>query len=201
MSKFVLVSVSDKTNIIPLVGFLYQKGYTILSTGGTFKVIYNHLEEVRDRLVQVSDFTGFEEILGGRVKTLHPKIYGGLLWDEKFDCEGITKIDMVVVNLYPFKEVIGKDDTTEEMAIENIDIGGVSLIRAAAKNFKNVRLIVDPNDYQNIMENWEETNSYLDRKELAIKGFNMVTEYDACITNYFDSNITFRRYQQEKSLK
>jgi phosphoribosylaminoimidazolecarboxamide formyltransferase / IMP cyclohydrolase len=201
MKNYVLVSVSDKTNIIPLVDFLYQKGYTILSTGGTFKAIYNNLEGVRDRLIQVSDFTGFEEILGGRVKTLHPKIYGGLLWDEKFDCEGITKIDMVVVNLYPFKEVIGKDDTTEEMAIENIDIGGVSLIRAAAKNFKNVILIVDPNDYQNIMENWEETNSYLDRKELAIKGFNMVTEYDACITNYFDSNITFRRYQKQKSLK
>ena len=201
MRNYVLVSVSDKSNILPFVCFLYQKGYTIISTGGTYKHIYENLINVRDRLVQVSDFTGFEEILGGRVKTLHPKIYGGLLWDDKFDCEGITKIDTVIVNLYPFEDVIVKEDTKEELSIENIDIGGVSLIRAAAKNFKNVRLIVDPNDYQNIMEQWEETNSYLYRKELAIKGFDLVTRYDASITNYFNKDIVFRRYEKQKSLK
>lgn len=201
MRNYVLVSVSDKSNILPFVCFLYEKDYTILSTGGTYQHIYDNLINVRDRLVQVSDFTGFEEILGGRVKTLHPKIYGGLLWDDKFDCAEITKIDTLIVNLYPFEDVIAKEDTTEELAIENIDIGGVSLIRAAAKNFKNVRLVVDPMDYQNIMENWDDSESYTVRRQFAVKGFDLVTRYDASITNYFNKDIVFRRYEKQKSLK
>lgn len=197
MVNYVLVSVSDKSNLLPLISFLHAKEYKILSTGGTFKHIYDNLEDVRDSLIQVSDFTGFPEILNGRVKTLHPKIYGGLLWDEKFNCEGITKIDMVVVNLYPFESVIKKENTEMDEAIENIDIGGVSLIRAAAKNFKNVKLVVDPSDYSDLMNNWGQ----LDTKRLAIKGFDMVTKYDAAITNYFNSNISYRRYEKLFDLK
>ena len=108
MDKYVLVSVYNKSNLLLVIVFLYTKGYTILSTGGTFRHLYDNLTQIRDRLVQVSDFTGFPEILGGRVKTLHPKIYGGLLWDDKFDCQGIKKIDIVLVNLYPFEEVMAK---------------------------------------------------------------------------------------------
>ena len=129
MSKYALISVSNKSNLNLIVDFLHEKGYTILSTGGTFKHIYDYNENVRESLIQVSDYTGFPEILNGRVKTLHPKIYGGLLWDERFDTTGIQKIDMVVVNLYPFIETISKPDTTLDNAIENIDIGGVSLIK------------------------------------------------------------------------
>ena len=201
MDKYVLVSVYNKSNLLPVIVFLYTKGYTILSTGGTFRYLYDNLTQIRDRLVQVSDFTGFPEILGGRVKTLHPKIYGGLLWDDKFDCEGIKKIDIVLVNLYPFEEVIQNDNSTEENAIENIDIGGVSLIRAAAKNFKNVKLAVDPEDYQVIIDSWHLGNKDEINRYLAVKGFDMVTKYDACITNYFNNDIIYRRYEKQRSLK
>ena len=200
MKNYVLVSVSDKTNILEFVNFLIKKDYHILSTGGTYRHIYDNLPESRPRLEQVSDFTGFPEILGGRVKTLHPKIYGGLLWDNMFNLDGITKIDMVVVNLYPFEEVISNENVEMDQAIENIDIGGVSLIRAAGKNFKNVSLVVDSNDYIEIMDNWDSLN--LDyRKKLAIKGFDMVTRYDAAITNYFQKDIVFRRYEKDSALK
>ena len=201
MEKYVLVSVWDKSDLLPVIVFLYTKGYTFLSTGGTYKYLYDNLTQIRDRLVQVSDFTGFPEILGGRVKTLHPKIYGGLLWDDKFDCEGIKKIDIVLVNLYPFSKVIQNPDSTEEDAIENIDIGGVSLIRAAAKNFKNVKLAVDPEDYQVIIDSWHLGNKDEINRYLAVKGFDMVTKYDACITNYFNNDIIYRRYEKQRSLK
>jgi len=211
MDNYVLVSVSDKSNILPFILFLFNKGYSILSTGGTYRHIFNNLKEVRAKLVQVADFTGFPEMLGGRVKTLHPKIYGGLLWDEKFDCTGITKIDMIIVNLYPFQKVINDTNAMDANAmdanamdanaIENIDIGGVSLIRAAAKNFKNVKLVVDPIDYDYMIQNWEECGSQLSRRRFAIKGFDMVTKYDACITNYFNKDIIYRRYEKEQDLK
>ena len=201
MKNYVLVSVSDKTNILEFVNFLAEKDYYILSTGGTFRHIYDNLPNLRGRLEQVSDFTGFPEILGGRVKTLHPKIYGGLLWDNMFELKDITKIDMVVVNLYPFEQVISKDGFSQEEAIENIDIGGVSLIRAAAKNFKNISIVVDSGDYSGIMESWQDVDSFDFRKKLAIKGFDMVTRYDAAITNYFEKDIIFRRYEKHSDLK
>lgn len=201
MKNYVLVSVSDKTDILEFVRFLVSKDFWILSTGGTFRHIYDNLPDVRHRLEQVSDFTGFPEILGGRVKTLHPKIYGGLLWDNKFDMTDITKISMVIVNLYPFEQVITKENVEMEVAIENIDIGGVSLIRAGAKNFKNVSLVVDSNDYKDIMLNWNVSNTDEYRKKMAIKGFDMVTRYDAAITNYFEKDIIFRRYEKQSDLK
>ncbi len=203
MTKYALISVSDKTGIIPMSHFLFSQGYTILSTGGTYRHIYDNLPEGQspDSLIQVSDFTGFPEILGGRVKTLHPKIYGGLLWDGRFNCNGIDKIDIVVVNLYPFEEKIKDENITEDIAIENIDIGGVSLIRAASKNFKNVRLLVDPADYEYVCNNWDSTNMYFYRKNQAIKGFDMVTRYDAAITNYFSGDIIYRKYTTTSGLK
>lgn len=199
MTKYALISVSDKSNLDTIVEFLHVKGYTILSTGGTYKNIYENFPEVREYLFQVSDFTGFPEILGGRVKTLHPKIYGGLLWDDKFDTTGIDKIDIVVVNLYPFKKTIENPDATLDDAIENIDIGGVSLIRAAAKNFKNVKLLVNPSDYFIATCYFEEQDFW---RKMAVKGFNHVTEYDADITKYLsEDTITYRQYSRMTQLK
>ena len=110
-NKYALVSVSDKANLNVIVNFLHSQGYTILSTGGTYRYIYDYHENMRESLVQVSDYTGFPEILNGRVKTLHPKIYGGLLWDDRFDTTGIQKIDLVVVNSILSKDSANPDAT------------------------------------------------------------------------------------------
>lgn len=198
-NKYALVSVSDKSNLNVIVNFLHSQGYTILSTGGTYKYIYDYHENMRESLVQVSDYTGFPEILNGRVKTLHPKIYGGLLWDERFDTTGIQKIDLVVVNLYPFQKTVANPDATLDEAIENIDIGGVSLIRAAAKNFKNTKLLTNPSDYYHATMMFDSDEFWLD---MAIKGFDHVTEYDAAITQYLSNdNLVYRRYSSIKKLK
>ena len=199
MTKYALISVSDKVNLNIIIEFLHIKGYTILSTGGTYKNIYENHPEVREFLIQVSDFTQFPEILGGRVKTLHPKIYGGLLWDDKFDTTGIEKIDLVIVNLYPFEKTIENPNVTLDDAIENIDIGGVSLIRAAAKNFKNVKLLVSPHDYYHATLNFTD-NSYW--RKMAVKGFDHVTQYDAAITKYLsEDTIHYRKYTSHLKLK
>jgi phosphoribosylaminoimidazolecarboxamide formyltransferase/IMP cyclohydrolase len=199
MTKYALVSVSDKSNLNIIVEFLYAKGYTILSTGGTYKYIYDYNENIRESLVQVSDYTGFPEILNGRVKTLHPKIYGGLLWDDRFDTTGIEKIDLVVVNLYPFQETVSNPDATLDDAIENIDIGGVSLIRAAAKNFKNTRLLTSPHDYYHATMMFDDPQFW---RDMAIKGFDHVTEYDSAITQYLSNDtLIYRRYSSMKQLK
>ena len=199
MTKYALISVSNKINLDIIVDFLYENKYTILSTGGTFKHIYDYHENVRESLIQVSDYTGFPEILNGRVKTLHPKIYGGILWDERFNTTGIQKIDLVVVNLYPFIETISKPDTTLDDAIENIDIGGVSLIRAAAKNFKNTRLLTSPDDYAEAVKEYDNRDFW---REMAVKGFDHVTEYDAAITQYLSNDkLVYRRYNSQNSLK
>ncbi len=198
MTKYALVSVSDKSNLDILLDYLYIKGYTILSTGGTYKYIYDNHEKTRDSLIQISDWTGSPEILNGRVKTLHPKIYGGILYDSRFDTSGIEKIDLVVANLYPFEKCIQKEEVTEEEAIENIDIGGVSLIRAAAKNYKNVKLLVSPFDYYDATEKFNDNKFW---KSMAIKGFDHATWYDSIITNYYSNDICYRRYSKEHTLK
>jgi phosphoribosylaminoimidazolecarboxamide formyltransferase/IMP cyclohydrolase len=199
--KYALISVSNKEGLVPLVSCLLEKNYRILSTGGTYNMIKANFADIDDSLIKVSDFTGYPEILGGRVKTLHPKIYGGLLWDDKFDVSNIQKIDLVVVNLYPFEKVTSNNECNLETAIENIDIGGVSLIRAAAKNFKNVRLLVDPNDYEEFIGNWDSTNSPEHRRQLAVKGFDHVTKYDANITHYLNRDICYRRFETTRTLK
>ena len=149
--KTALISLSDKTNLDELVKFLLEQNVKMISTGGTFQAIRN----ITDKVIEVSDFTGFEEMMDGRVKTLHPKIHAGILARRDKDLEvladrGYEVIDLVVVNLYPFKETIASDCTFEE-AIEKIDIGGPTMIRSAAKNFQDVAVITNPEDYSVLM--------------------------------------------------
>jgi phosphoribosylaminoimidazolecarboxamide formyltransferase/IMP cyclohydrolase len=151
-NKYALISVSDKSNIENIARSLVDLGYTILSTGGTAK----YLTSMSIPNVSVSDFTEFEEILGGRVKTLHPKIHAGILAKSLRDLEDCSDvydlIDIVIVNLYPFEKTISKSSCTYEDAIENIDIGGPAMLRAAAKNHNRVTVITDPNDYTKVIE-------------------------------------------------
>lgn len=188
--KRALISVSDKQGIVEFVKGLSELGVEILSTGGTAKV----LKEAGVVTVEVSDFTGFPEMMGGRVKTLHPKVHGGILAlreDKKHlsdaENQGIEFIDMVVVNLYPFEATIAKEGVTEEEAIENIDIGGPAMIRSAAKNFKYVTVVVDSGDYERVLMQIKEqgrTSPDL-RKELAGKAFSLTSRYDEAIDQYF----------------
>ncbi|MGH8490482.1 MAG: bifunctional phosphoribosylaminoimidazolecarboxamide formyltransferase/IMP cyclohydrolase, partial [Gammaproteobacteria bacterium] len=143
-----LLSVSDKTGLVDLARFLTAQGVELVSTGGTARLLAEHALQA----IEVSDYTGFPEIMGGRVKTLHPKVYGGILGRRGIDeplmqAHGIGPIDLVVVNLYPFESTVARADCTLAEAIENIDIGGPSLVRAAAKNHAAVTVMVDPGDY------------------------------------------------------
>lgn len=184
-----VVSVSDKTGLSEIVSFLKNFDIEILSTGGTKK----YLDEFDLNPLEISSYTGFPEIMDGRVKTLHPKIHGGILNirdDNKHQMSmeslGIKHIDMVIVNLYPFKEVISKGCTFEE-AIENIDIGGPSMIRAAAKNYKYVTVVVDPEDYLKVIENMKQNNGETTeelRFYLAKKVYSLTSDYDSAIHSY-----------------
>jgi len=188
MSPLALVSVSDKKNIIPFCQELVEQfNYKILSSGGTAE----HLIEAKIPVIKVADFTNSPEILGGRVKTLHPKIHGGILakrTDEghKKDIEAnnLELIDLVVVNLYPFKKTVDQGAKWED-AIENIDIGGPSMIRSAAKNHKDVSVLVDPSQYQNFLEEskkGELKDSY--KAKLALEAFQHTADYDTAISNW-----------------
>ncbi len=188
MSPLALVSVSDKKNIIPFCTELVEKfNYKILSSGGTAK----HLEEAYIPVIKVADFTDSPEILGGRVKTLHPKIHGGILAkrtdeEHKKDIEAndLELIDLVVVNLYPFKKTIEEGCKWEE-AIENIDIGGPSMIRSAAKNHKDVSVLVDPSQYTEFLEERNKgvlNESY--KAKLAFEAFQHTADYDSAISNW-----------------
>ena len=201
--KTALISLSDKTNIDTIVKFLSEKNIKILSTGGTYKAI----KEITNNVIEVSEFTGFEEIMGGRVKTLHPKIHAGILARRDSDMgilkdKGYEPIDLVIVNLYPFQETIGSNCTFEE-AIEQIDIGGPTMIRAAAKNFKDVVVVTDHNDYQTIINEWNEKGgiSYESRMSLSKKVFSMMAEYNKSISLYLgeDSDGSAINYEFKKS--
>ena len=183
--KTALISVWDKGDIVSLAQTLIENGYRILSTGGTAK----HLSEHNIPVIKISDYTGFSEIMGGRVKTLHPKIFGGILArrENKEDMNDLERIDvytidMVVVNLYPFAKMSEKNLPLSKL-LEYIDIGGISLIRAAAKNYKDVIVVVDPADYETVSkcvrENIKVPISF--RKELAIKAFYTTYQYDKVI--------------------
>ncbi|PWA10325.1 bifunctional phosphoribosylaminoimidazolecarboxamide formyltransferase/inosine monophosphate cyclohydrolase [Pueribacillus theae] len=187
--KRALISVSDKTGIIPFVKQLTDAGIEIVSTGGTKKQI----EDAGLPVTGISEVTQFPEILGGRVKTLHPNVHGGLLavrGNEEHDKElaehNITPIDLVVVNLYPFQATIAKKDTTYADAIENIDIGGPTMLRAAAKNHADVTVVVDPADYEAVIEEIKETGETTEqlRRKLAAKVFRHTAAYDAVIADY-----------------
>ncbi len=186
--KRALVSVSDKSGIVEFCKEINKLGIEILSTGGTAKL----LAENNINVIEVSDYTGFPEIMDGRVKTLHPKIHGGLLGRRGIDNEvmqqqGIDEIDLVVVNLYPFEQTVSKLDCTFEEAIENIDIGGPAMIRSAAKNHASVAVVVDTVDYDTILKELKENNKSVSdatRFRLAQKVFSHTANYDANVSNY-----------------
>ena len=191
-----LISVSDKTGIASFARALERQGVDIISTGGTADLLRKEKIPVRE----ISKFTAFPEVLDGRVKTLHPRVHGGLLFkrgNRKHEAEarecGFEPIDMVVVNLYPFEATIAKPDVTLAEAIENIDIGGPSMIRSAAKNYESVTVVVDSADYdavlENIRDNDGETTLKL-RERLAIKAFSRTAEYDRAISSFLNKEQT-----------
>ena len=187
--KTALVSLSDKTGLNEIVKYLTSKNVKILSTGGTYKAI----REICSDVIEVSEFTGFEEMMDGRVKTLHPKIHAGILARRDKDLEvlserGFEPIDLVIVNLYPFKETIASDCSFEE-AIEKIDIGGPTMIRSAAKNFKDVAVLTDPGDYAEFINQWENDGgvSIEFREKQAKKVFALMADYNASIANYLSN--------------
>ena len=186
-----LLSVSDKRNLIPFAERLAALGVEILSTGGTCR----ELQQAGIAAIEVSTKTGFPEIMGGRVKTLHPTIHGGLLGRRGTDDDvmlehGIEPIDLLAVNLYPFEETISREDATIDDAIENIDIGGPAMIRAASKNHKDVTVVVDPDDYEKVAEAIE--SDALDvtyRRRLAAKAYAHTANYDTAITRYLSASL------------
>ncbi|MGJ8694235.1 MAG: bifunctional phosphoribosylaminoimidazolecarboxamide formyltransferase/IMP cyclohydrolase [Thalassotalea sp.] len=187
--KRALLSVSDKTGIVEFAQSLAQKGVDILSTGGTAKL----LAENGIKVTEASEYTGHPEIMDGRVKTLHPKIHGGILArrgvDEAVMAENnISAIDMVVVNLYPFANTVASDDCTLEDAVENIDIGGPTMVRAAAKNHKDVTIVVNAADYGRVIAEMNANDgslTYKTRFDLAIAAYEHTASYDGMIANYF----------------
>ena len=193
MSKIqrALVSVSDKTGLVDFIRELTNQGVEILSTGGTAKLLRDNGITVRE----VSDYTGFPEMMDGRIKTLHPKIHGGLLArrgvdDAVMSQHGISAIDLVVVNLYPFAETVARPDCDLATAIENIDIGGPTMVRAAAKNHANVTVIVDSGDYTAVLDELRANHGVVGhgtRFRLAVKAFEHTANYDGAIANYLGS--------------
>jgi len=184
-----LISVSDKTGVVDFAQQLRSLGWEIIATGGTMKLLRDSGVEV----INISDVTGFPEICDGRVKTLHPKVHGGLLArrDDESHLQalkdnGIEFIDMVCVNLYPFRQTIAKPDVTMEDAIENIDIGGPSMLRSAAKNYKDVTVVCDPADYATIIEEIKEGGNTTvgTRLQLSAKAYTHTAEYDSMIATY-----------------
>ena len=189
MAKRALVSVSDKSGLVDFVSGLQAAGWEIIATGGTQKL----LENSGIKTIGISDVTGFPEICDGRVKTLHPKVHGGLLArrDEPSHLQaleenGISFIDLVCVNLYPFRETIAKEGVSMADAIENIDIGGPSMLRSAAKNYNDVTVVCDPADYNTILAEINATgNTTLEtRLQLSAKAYTHTAQYDACIATY-----------------
>lgn len=210
--KTALISVFDKSNLSDLVSHLLNNNYQILSSGGTYKQLITEFNS--QNIIDISSYINHPEILNGRVKTLHPKIHGGILAKrnnknhiqelQKFN---INTIDIVIVNLYPFKEASNNPAYTPDDIYENIDIGGHTLIRASAKNFKDVLVVVDPNDYDKIINN--ENNIQL-RRTFANKAFQYITIYDAYISTYFNrtndkdslcDDTIVRVYEKERKLK
>ena len=184
-----LVSVSDKTGLVPFVKGLVDLGWEIIATGGTQKL----LESEGVKTIGISEVTGFPEICDGRVKTLHPKVHGGILARrdvpehmETLKENGIQTIELVCVNLYPFRQTIAKEGVTLEDAIENIDIGGPSMVRSAAKNWKDVTIVCDPADYDSVLAEIRANGSTSPqtRLKLSAKAYTHTAEYDMCIATY-----------------
>ena len=193
--SYALLSVSNKDGIVDFAKGLVSAGYKIISSGGTHAALYAEGISV----MRVSDYTGSPEILDGRVKTLHPKIHGGILsqrgntsheLDRKVN--RIELIDIVAVNLYPFKETVAKPDVTFEEAIENIDIGGPSMVRSAAKNYKDVAVMTNPNQYGIYLDSIKGNISIKPetlRKQFMLEAFKHTAEYDAAISAWMSENV------------
>jgi phosphoribosylaminoimidazolecarboxamide formyltransferase/IMP cyclohydrolase len=191
--ELALISVTDKNGIVSLAKAIHGFGVKILSTGGTAKAIRDGSVPV----TEISDYTGFPEMMDGRVKTLHPKVHGGLLGlrdnpahREMMEEYGIKPIDLVVVNLYEFEKTVAQEGVTLEEAIENIDIGGPAMLRSSAKNYRDVTVIVDPTDYGVVLEEMKQNGGETTletRFRLAKKVFRLTHEYDGAITRYLDS--------------
>jgi len=183
-----LLSVSDKSGIVDLAQRLQARGVELISTGGTARLLAENQIEV----TEISSYTGFPEMMDGRVKTLHPKVHGGILGrrgvdDEVMQQHEIEPIDLVVINLYPFQQTVARPDCSLEDAIENIDIGGPAMVRAAAKNHASVTVVVDPDDYPLLLQEIENLGEVSDqsRFSLAIKAYEHTAQYDGAIANYF----------------
>jgi len=187
-----IISVTDKSGVADFAKSLSGFGVEILSTGGTAKAMREGGVTVKD----ISEYTGFPEMLDGRVKTLHPKVHGGLLGMrdnpehvKMMQAHGIQNIDLVVVNLYQFEKTVAKEGVTLEEAIENIDIGGPAMLRSSAKNFRDVTVIVDPADYAVVLKEMEETGGATTletRFRLAKKVFQLTHQYDGAISRYLE---------------
>jgi phosphoribosylaminoimidazolecarboxamide formyltransferase / IMP cyclohydrolase len=200
MIKQALISVSDKTGVLDFARALSALGINILSTGGTAKLLADNGVPV----TEVADYTGFPEMLDGRVKTLHPKVHGGILARRDFPAHraaleqhGIPTIDMVVVNLYPFQQTVARADCALEDAIENIDIGGPAMLRSSAKNHKDVIVLCDPSDYAHVLTELQSNQgevAYETKFALAKKVFAHTAQYDGAITNYFTALGTDRQH-------
>jgi len=188
-----LISVSDKTGIVPFAQSLHRAGIEILSTGGTFKL----LQAEKIPAIEIADYTGFPEMMDGRVKTLHPKVHGGILARREIDQavmqeHDIPPIDLVVVNLYPFEATVANPDCDLPTAIENIDIGGPTMLRAAAKNHAWVGVIVNPSDYDRVLAELANNNGALSdatRFDLSVRTFEHTAAYDAAIANYLGARV------------
>ncbi len=195
MNYYALLSVSNKDGIVDFGEGLVRAGYQLISSGGTHAV----LQAEGIPVMKVSEYTGSPEILEGRVKTLHPKIHGGILakrndkvHDADREVNGIGLIDIVAVNLYPFKETVAKPDVTLEEAIENIDIGGPSMVRSAAKNYKDVAVLTNPNQYGIYLDALNGNISSVTveelRKQFMLEAFKHTAEYDATISAWMENN-------------
>ena len=195
MSYYALLSVSDKTGIVDFAEGLVRAGYTIISSGGTHAV----LQAEGIPVTKVSEYTGSPEILNGRVKTLHPKIHGGILaqrgnpvHDIDRNANDIGLIDIVAVNLYPFKETVAKPDVTLADAIENIDIGGPSMVRSAAKNYKDVAVMTNPHQYGIYMDSIKGNISIKPetlREQFMVEAFRHTAEYDDAINRWMEDRV------------
>ena len=190
--KRAVISVTDKSGVVEFAKSLSELGVQILSTGGTAKAI----REGGRPVIDIAEYTGFPEMLDGRVKTLHPKVHGGLLGMrdnpehvKMMEEHGIENIDLLVVNLYQFEKTVAKEGVTLEEAIENIDIGGPAMLRSSAKNFRDVTVVIEPSDYETVLNEMKSNNgatSLKTRFSLAKKVFNLTHQYDGAISQYLE---------------
>lgn len=202
--KRALISVSDKTGIVEFAKTLAEKGIEIFSTGGTYRLLIDN----KINATEISEYTGFPEMMSGRVKTLHPKVHGGILArrgidDDVMNEHGIKAIDMVIVNLYPFEKTISDPNCSLEDAIENIDIGGPTMVRAAAKNFNDVAIVVNSSSYSQVLSELNASNGQLSRAtrfDLSVQAFEHTAAYDGAIANYLGTKVNDEDSQFPRTL-